>query len=213
MKIKKNGEWIDFSLPVAIPTMTGASSSTNGTNGLVPAPAAGDQDKYLKADGTWGAMNVSNDGVRSIASGSSNGTISVNTNGTTADVAVTGLGSAAYTDSNAYAASDHNHSADNITSGTLPVSRGGTGLTAAPSMLTNLGSTSASSPLQASPRPGVTGTLPIANGGTGAATASAALSNLGGVPISEVANSANKIPRYNADGHLVLPDGSEFWIA
>ena len=31
--------------------------------------------------------------------------------------------------------------------------------------------------------------------------------------ISEVANSANKIPRYNADGHLVLPDGSEFWIA
>ena len=30
--------------------------------------------------------------------------------------------------------------------------------------------------------------------------------------ISEVANSANKIPRYNADGHLVLPDGSEFWI-
>ena len=213
MKIKKNGEWVDFSLPVVIPTMTGASNTSDGTKGLVPAPAAGDQDKYLKADGTWEAINVSNDGVRSIASGSSNGTISVNTNGTTADVAVTGLGSAAYTDSNAYAASDHNHSADNITSGTLPVSRGGTGLTAAPSMLTNLGSTSASSPLQASPRPGVTGTLPIANGGTGAATASAALSNLGGVPISEVANSANKIPRYNADGHLVLPDGSEFWIA
>ena len=56
-------------------------------------------------------------------------------------------------------------------------------------------------------------TLSIANGGTGAATASAALSNLGGVPTSDVANSANKIPRYNADGHLVLPDGSEFWIA
>lgn len=53
MKIKKNGEWVDFSLPVAIPTMTGASSSTGGTKGLVPAPAAGDQDKYLKADGTW----------------------------------------------------------------------------------------------------------------------------------------------------------------
>lgn len=213
MKIKKNGEWVDFSLPVAIPTMTGASNTSDGTKGLVPAPTAGDQDKYLKADGTWGAINVSNDGVRSITSGSSNGTISVNTNGTTADVAVTGLGSAAYTDSNAYAASDHNHSADNITSGTLPVSRGGTGLTAAPSMLTNLDSTSAASPLQASPRPGVTGTLPIANGGTGATTASAALSNLGGVPISDVANSANKIPRYNADGHLVLPDGSEFWIA
>ena len=56
MKIKKNGEWIDFSLPVAIPTMTGASSSTNGSEGLVPAPAAGDQNKYFKADGTWEAI-------------------------------------------------------------------------------------------------------------------------------------------------------------
>lgn len=54
---------------------------------------------------------------------------------------------------------------------------------------------------------------PIANGGTGATTASDALSNLGGVPTSEVANSANKIPRYNSSGHLVFPDSSEFWIA
>ena len=56
MKIRKNGEWIDFSLPVAIPTMTGASGSTNGSEGLVPAPTAGDKDKYLKADGTWEAI-------------------------------------------------------------------------------------------------------------------------------------------------------------
>lgn len=60
---------------------------------------------------------------------------------------------------------------------------------------------------------GSNSTLAIAYGGTGATTASAALSNLGGVPTSEVANSANKIPRYNSSGHLVLPDGSEFWIA
>lgn len=32
----------------------GATSSTNGSEGLVPAPAAGDQDKFLKGDGTWG---------------------------------------------------------------------------------------------------------------------------------------------------------------
>lgn len=94
MKIKKNGAWENFILPVSVPTMKGASSSTNGSEGLVPAPTAGDQDKYLKADGTWEAINVPNDVVRS----------------------------------------------------------------------------------------------------------------------SDVANSANKIPRYNADGHLVLPDGSEFWI-
>ena len=56
-------------------------------------------------------------------------------------------------------------------------------------------------------------TLAIADGGTGATTASGALSNLGGVPTSDVANSANKIPRYNSSGHLVLPSGAEFWIA
>lgn len=30
---------------------------------------------------------------------------------------------------------------------------------------------------------------------------------------AEVGNAANKIPRYNASGHLVLPNGAEFWIA
>lgn len=82
------------------------------------------------------------------------------------------------------AASSHNHSASNITSGTLAVARGGTGVTANPSMLTNLGSTSAASVFAASPRPGVTGTLPIANGGTGATTASQACANLGALPLS-----------------------------
>ena len=51
----------------------------------------------------------SNSGVRSIASGSTNGTISVNTNGTSKDIAVKGLGSAAYTASTAYATSGHTH--------------------------------------------------------------------------------------------------------
>lgn len=32
---------------------TGATSSVAGANGLVPAPAAGDQDKALHGDGTW----------------------------------------------------------------------------------------------------------------------------------------------------------------
>jgi len=32
---------------------TGATSSTAGTHGLVPAPAAGDQELFLRGDGTW----------------------------------------------------------------------------------------------------------------------------------------------------------------
>lgn len=34
--------------------MTGATSSADGASGLVPAPRAGDEDKVLKGDGTWG---------------------------------------------------------------------------------------------------------------------------------------------------------------
>ena len=49
----------------------------------------------------------------------------------------------------------------------LPVANGGTGITANPSMLTNLASGTAANVLQASPRPGVTGVLPLANGGLG----------------------------------------------
>lgn len=35
--------------------MTGASTQSAGTSGLVPAPASGDQEKYLRGDGTWAA--------------------------------------------------------------------------------------------------------------------------------------------------------------
>lgn len=55
---------------------------------------------------------ISNSGVRSVSSGTANGTISVNTNGTSADVSVTGLGSAAYTSSSDYATSAQGGKAD-----------------------------------------------------------------------------------------------------
>lgn len=38
---------------------TGATSSVAGSEGLVPAPLAGDQDKVLKGDGTWGTAEAS----------------------------------------------------------------------------------------------------------------------------------------------------------
>lgn len=33
--------------------MTGATSSADGMSGLVPSPSAGNQEKFLRADGTW----------------------------------------------------------------------------------------------------------------------------------------------------------------
>jgi hypothetical protein len=58
----------------------------------------------------------------------------------------------------------------NDTTKPLPVANGGSGLTTSPSMLTNLGSTTAAAIMQAAPRPGVTGTLSVGNGGTGQTT-------------------------------------------
>ena len=42
---------------------TGASSSSAGTAGLVMAPSAGDQDKYLKGNGSWSAITISSGDV------------------------------------------------------------------------------------------------------------------------------------------------------
>lgn len=38
--------------------MTGATSSAAGVHGLVPAPAAGDDTKFLSGDGTWKTVSV-----------------------------------------------------------------------------------------------------------------------------------------------------------
>ena len=59
------------------------------------------------------------------------------------------------------------------TCSTLAVDHGGTGITSNPSMLTNLGSTTAASVFAASPRPGITGTLGVGHGGTGKTTVTA----------------------------------------
>lgn len=147
---------------------------------------------------------LTNSGVRSVATGSANGTVSVNTNGTAADVAVKGLASAAYTEAGAYAAASHNHSAANITSGTLVVARGGTGITSDPSMLTNLASTTAANVFAASPRPGVVGTLPIANGGTGLTASPSMLTNLGS---TSAANVLAASPRPGVTGTLPVANG------
>ena len=102
-----------------------------------------------------------------------------------------GVTSAIQSQLDSKSADGHKHSASDITSGTLAVGRGGTGLTSSPSMLVNLGSTSAANVLAASPRPGITGTLGLGNGGTGATSASAARTNLSVYSKAEVDEKVN----------------------
>lgn len=46
---------------------TGASSSANGTQGIVPRPMAGDQEKYLRGDGTWAEVQGGGGGSSTLA--------------------------------------------------------------------------------------------------------------------------------------------------
>jgi len=41
-----------------IDVMQGATASADGASGLVPKPEAGDQNKVLKGDGTWGTVDA-----------------------------------------------------------------------------------------------------------------------------------------------------------
>lgn len=43
-------------LPVSTADFTGATASTAGEHGYVPAPAAGDHEKFLKGNGTWSVV-------------------------------------------------------------------------------------------------------------------------------------------------------------
>lgn len=52
------GKWIPVTLEQAINVapMIGATADTDGAEGLVPAPKAGDEGKFLRGDGTWVAI-------------------------------------------------------------------------------------------------------------------------------------------------------------
>ena len=49
----EDGKWENASISVLVDIMQGATANTAGRSGLVPVPAAGDQNKFLRGDGTW----------------------------------------------------------------------------------------------------------------------------------------------------------------
>jgi hypothetical protein len=100
---------------------------------------------------------------------------------------------------------ENNDYASKGVGGTLPVARGGTGITSNPSMKTNLGSTSAADVFASSPRPGVTGTLGVGNGGTGLTSNPSMKTNLGSTSAADVFVAS---PRPGVTGTLGEGNGS-----
>ena len=58
--LKSNGDGTISWAEVSHPEMTGATSGSNGIAGIVPAPNAGDQAKFLRGDATWATIDTSN---------------------------------------------------------------------------------------------------------------------------------------------------------
>ena len=148
-----------------------------GTNGTLPLTAAQGgtglttSPSLLVNLGSTSAANVLQASPRPGITGTlpvSHGGIGVTSAAINTVFAGPGSGSAAAPSFRALVAADiPNLNTSKLTAGTLGVTRGGTGVTANPSMLVNLASTAAASVFAAEPRPGITGVLKIANGGTG----------------------------------------------
>lgn len=152
--------------------MSGATTSAAGKSGLVPAPSAGSPNRFLRSDGTWATPQDTTYNLGSFGITVSAEEINY----------LDGVTSKIQEQLDEKANSEHSHSASDITSGILTVARGGTGISSNPSLLVDLGSTTATNVFTASPRPGITGTLPVSHGGTGATSAASARSSLGITP-------------------------------
>lgn len=162
----KNGNLIGSSITINLPLETMVTSGTysNGVISLIlqngnsiTFPVVDLQNGLVKDSGSNGEGDDAHP-------------IYVNNNGVATSTSY---------DLSTFATSGHKHAASDITSGILGVVRGGTGLSTNPSLLTNLGSTTATTVFQVSPRPGITGTLGLSHGGTGATTAAGARTSLG----------------------------------
>lgn len=85
--------------------MTGATSGAAGTSGLVPAPAAGDQAKYLTGAGTWQKVNAlqnNSTGTSSLSilgqATTSTSSVSIGDNANAENDYSVAIGASAYTD-------------------------------------------------------------------------------------------------------------------
>jgi len=53
-------KWMSADFSAIAETMVGATARTDGSSGIVPAPKAGDQNMFLRGDGTWSPVTSDN---------------------------------------------------------------------------------------------------------------------------------------------------------
>lgn len=63
--------WTNTSLENALEVFSGATKSSSGKSGLVPAPNLGETDLFLKSDGTWAKINTGEKTILTIENESS----------------------------------------------------------------------------------------------------------------------------------------------
>ena len=80
---------LDSSNKLTVKEMTGSDSITAGTSGLVPAPSAGDEDKFLKGDGSWDTVGGGSSYTAGTGIDITNDTISTSSTVMTTDTAQT----------------------------------------------------------------------------------------------------------------------------
>ncbi len=52
-------KWTSSDFSAIAETMVGATENADGSSGIVPTPVAGDHNKFLRGDGTWAAVDLS----------------------------------------------------------------------------------------------------------------------------------------------------------
>ena len=179
--IEHTDEYWFLCLSPYLTDMTGATDSKDGSHGLVPQPLIDDRDKFLRGNGTWTEIDLSEFNGADADFDGKKGMVPKPLAG----------------DQDKFLRGDGTWSRINLTgaTGTLPITNGGTGATsvAAARNALGLGNTA--------------GALPIANGGTGATSVAAARNALGVPPLNHASSSTDYGLGTNTNyGHVKLSD-------
>lgn len=63
---ESNSNWQLLAKGVQLVAFTGATASTDGTSGLVPLPHAGDENKFIRGDGSWASAAADDNAVKTL---------------------------------------------------------------------------------------------------------------------------------------------------